>query len=79
MRSAGGLNLAPQQVDQLDTPESTYQATFDTVAGQWSDVLLPWHNFVPVKRATSDPDGERAATSHTLRGDSGGAAAAAAA
>lgn len=25
--------------------------------GQWHDVFLPWHNFVPVKRAQSDPDG----------------------
>jgi hypothetical protein len=33
------------------------QATFDTVDGQWHDVFLPWHNFVPVKRAQSDPDG----------------------
>ncbi|KAF5834423.1 complex I intermediate-associated protein 30-domain-containing protein [Dunaliella salina] len=44
-------------LEQVNTPESTYQATFDTVDGQWHDVLLPWHNFVPVKRAQSDPDG----------------------
>ncbi|KAG1657278.1 hypothetical protein FOA52_005472 [Chlamydomonas sp. UWO 241] len=43
--------------EQLASPESTYQATFDTVAGQWSDVRLPWHSFVPVKRAQSDPKG----------------------
>lgn len=43
--------------DQLDSPESTYQTTFDTVDGQWHEVTLPWHNFVPVKRAQSDPDG----------------------
>jgi len=44
-------------VDQLDSPESTYQTTFDTTEGQWEDVFLPWHNFVPVKRAQSDPEG----------------------
>lgn len=44
-------------LDQLDTPESTYQTSFDTVPGQWSDVYLPWHNFVSVKRAQSDPSG----------------------
>ncbi|KAG2439443.1 hypothetical protein HXX76_004799 [Chlamydomonas incerta] len=44
-------------IDQEDTPESTYQTTFDTVAGQWTDVYLPWHNFVAVQRAQSDPEG----------------------
>ncbi|KAG2445282.1 hypothetical protein HYH02_008749 [Chlamydomonas schloesseri] len=44
-------------IDQEDVPESTYQTTFDTVAGQWHDVYLPWHNFVSVKRAQSDPEG----------------------
>jgi hypothetical protein len=39
-------------------PESTYQATFDTdPSGDWTTVRLPWHNFVPVKRAQSDSDG----------------------
>ena len=47
------------QLDQEDTPESTYQATFDTSPeGDWTTVNLPWHNFVPVKRAQSDPAGE---------------------
>ena len=33
------------QADQADTPESTYQATFDTSPeGDWTTVLLPWHN-----------------------------------
>lgn len=50
----------PVQEDQLDQPESTYQTTIETVDGQWMDVYLPWHNFVPVKRAQSDPDGEGA-------------------
>lgn len=36
------LAHSPTQVEQLDTPESTYQTTFDTVAGQWSEVRLPW-------------------------------------
>jgi hypothetical protein len=46
------------QTDQEDTPESTYQATFDTCPdGDWTTVRLPWHNFVPVKRAQSDPKG----------------------
>jgi hypothetical protein len=46
------------QADQEDTPESTYQATFDTSPeGDWTTVRLPWHNFVPVKRAQSDPKG----------------------
>ncbi|MEW5303776.1 MAG: hypothetical protein WDW36_006435 [Sanguina aurantia] len=44
-------------VEQESQPESTYQTTFDTVAGSWSDVYLPWHNFVPVKRNQSDPEG----------------------
>eukprot|EP00775_Hariotina_reticulata_P006495 gene6495-6723_t len=44
--------------DQEDVPESTYQATFDTSPdGDWTTVRLPWHNFVPVKRAQSDPAG----------------------
>ncbi|EFJ53199.1 hypothetical protein VOLCADRAFT_102805 [Volvox carteri f. nagariensis] len=49
------LNI--KTIDQEDVPESTYQATFDTVSGQWADVYIPWHNFVPVKRAQSDPEG----------------------
>lgn len=39
------------QADQENSPESTYQAQFDTVAGEWATVRLPWHEFVPVKRA----------------------------
>ena len=42
------------QVDQENTPESTYQTTFDTVADAWVTVRLPWHNFVPVKQAQTD-------------------------
>lgn len=52
--------LCGLQTDQLDTPESTYQTTFDTVAGQWSDVYMPWHSFMPVTRAQWDPTGKRA-------------------
>ncbi|KAI8465804.1 MAG: complex I intermediate-associated protein 30-domain-containing protein [Monoraphidium minutum] len=45
--------------DQEDTPESTYQATFDTSEeGDWAAVHLPWSSFVSVKRAQSDPKGE---------------------
>jgi hypothetical protein len=39
------------QADQESTPESTYQAQFDTVDNEWTTVQLPWHEFVPVKRA----------------------------
>lgn len=50
--------LPRSQLDQEDTPESTYQATFDTSPdGDWTTVHLPWHDFVPVKRAQSDPKG----------------------
>lgn len=45
---------ALRQADQENTPESTYQAQFDTVAGEWSAVRLPWHEFVAVKRAQVD-------------------------
>eukprot|EP00879_Flechtneria_rotunda_P002013 GHRR01002190.1.p1 GENE.GHRR01002190.1~~GHRR01002190.1.p1 ORF type:complete len:439 (+),score=154.06 GHRR01002190.1:1582-2898(+) len=45
--------------DQEDVPESTYQTTFDTSSdGNWTTVRIPWHNFVPVTRAQSDPTGE---------------------
>ncbi|GBF93005.1 hypothetical protein Rsub_05616 [Raphidocelis subcapitata] len=53
------FKLNVKTADQEDTPESTYQATFDTAEdGDWSTVRLPWHTFVPVKRAQSDPQGE---------------------
>jgi len=38
-------------------PETAYQATFDTAAGDWTTVRIPWHEFVPVKRAKWDPQG----------------------
>lgn len=41
----------PAQADQESIPESTYQAQFDTVDSEWTTVSLPWHEFVPVKRA----------------------------
>ncbi|KAF8071307.1 IP5P13 [Scenedesmus sp. PABB004] len=45
--------------DQEAVPESTYQTTFETSPeGDWTTVRLPWHSFVPVKRAQSDPEGE---------------------
>ena len=49
------LNL---KTDDLNEPEDTYQATFDVPeSGEWGDVFIPWHEFVPVKRARSVPDG----------------------
>jgi uncharacterized protein YbjT (DUF2867 family) len=46
------LNL--KTADQESAPESTYQAQFDTVSDEWTTVQLPWHEFVPVKRAQVD-------------------------
>lgn len=40
--------------DQMNVPESTYQAQFDTVNGEWTTVYMPWHAFVPVTRAQYD-------------------------
>lgn len=40
--------------DQMNVPESTYQAQFDTVDGEWTTVYMPWHEFVPVTRAQYD-------------------------
>ena len=49
------LNL---KTEDLNEPEDTYQATFDVPeSGDWADVFIPWHEFVPVKRARSVPDG----------------------
>lgn len=47
------LNI--KTVDQENVPEDTYQATFDTVSGQWTDVFIPWRNFVLSKRAKTIP------------------------
>lgn len=41
------------QAEQL---VQAYQATFDTVAGDWTTVTLPWHEFVPVRMASWNPD-----------------------
>eukprot|EP00191_Tetraselmis_sp_GSL018_P017918 CAMPEP_0177587416 /NCGR_PEP_ID=MMETSP0419_2-20121207/5637_1 /TAXON_ID=582737 /ORGANISM="Tetraselmis sp., Strain GSL018" /LENGTH=629 /DNA_ID=CAMNT_0019077459 /DNA_START=24 /DNA_END=1913 /DNA_ORIENTATION=+ len=50
------LNLKTSE--QVDAPESTYQASFDTAEdGRWTTVLLPWHAFRCVKRAKFDPSG----------------------
>jgi len=43
--------LVAVQADQEDTPESTYQAQFDTLPGEWTTVRIPWREFVSVKRA----------------------------
>ena len=47
------LNI--KTVDQENVPEDTYQATFDTVSGQWTDVFIPWRNFVLSRRAKTVP------------------------
>ena len=46
------LNL--KTADQMDVPESTYQAQYDTVKDEWTTVYIPWHEFVPVARAQYD-------------------------
>lgn len=46
------MNL--KTAEQEESPESTYQAQFDTEDGVWTTVKLPWHKFVPVKRAQVD-------------------------
>ncbi len=46
------------KTDTFSEPEDTYQASFDIAAnGDWTTVFLPWHEFVPVKRARSLPGG----------------------
>ena len=46
------------KTDTFSEPEDTYQATIETLPqGDWSTVYLPWHEFVPVKRARSLPGG----------------------
>lgn len=40
--------------DQMNVPESTYQAQYDTIDGEWTTVYMPWHEFVPVTRAQYD-------------------------
>lgn len=40
--------------DQMNVPESTYQAQYDTVKDEWVTVYMPWHEFVPVTRAQYD-------------------------
>eukprot|EP00873_Tetraselmis_striata_P015836 jgi/Tetstr1/436100/TSEL_024948.t1 len=49
------LNLKTEE--QADVPESTYQACFNTLDGEWTTVRLPWHEFRCVKRASFDPAG----------------------
>ncbi|KAL4536080.1 hypothetical protein Ndes2437B_g05513 [Nannochloris sp. 'desiccata'] len=46
------------KTDTFSEPEDTYQGTFDVgVNGDWTTVFLPWHEFIPVKRARSLPGG----------------------
>jgi len=58
VRCASGqtFKLNIKTAAQEDVPESTYQALLDTdPGGEWRTVLLPWHAFVPTKRARFDP------------------------
>ncbi len=59
VRSDGGQTLKLNlKTDTFSEPEDTYQATFQTDPnGDWTTVYLPWHEFVPVKRARSVPGG----------------------
>ncbi|CAD7695637.1 unnamed protein product [Ostreobium quekettii] len=45
------LNLATAQSEG----GKTYQASFETVEGAWTEVKLPWHEFVPVDQAMYEP------------------------
>ena len=46
------LNIKTQS--QEEQPTAAYQASFDTVKGDWVTVRLPWHQFVPVNMAAYD-------------------------
>eukprot|EP00899_Mesostigma_viride_P022438 jgi/Mesvir1/3379/Mv05084-RA.2 len=48
------LNLKTAQLGA--EPEVAYQAAFDTVAGEWTEVMLPWSAFVAVRMATTLPN-----------------------
>lgn len=43
------------QKPQEDIPESTFQATFETLDNEWKDIEIPWHEFLPVKRSNYEP------------------------
>lgn len=46
------------KTDTFSEPEDTYQAAFDTADGEdWTSVFIPWHEFIPVKRAKTVPSG----------------------
>jgi uncharacterized protein YbjT (DUF2867 family) len=47
----------------IEAPEFTYQASFDTVRGQWVDVNIPFDRFRPVVRARVVEDGPPLETS----------------
>ncbi|GAQ80379.1 hypothetical protein KFL_000530070 [Klebsormidium nitens] len=47
----------------VEAPEFTYQASFDTVRGQWVDVSIPFDRFRPVVRARVVEDGPKLDTS----------------
>jgi uncharacterized protein YbjT (DUF2867 family) len=60
LRVRGGgrtLKLNIKTADFIE-PEDTYQASIETTEGNdYTEVFLPWHEFVPVKRARSVPNG----------------------
>lgn len=58
VRSDGRTLKLNIKTDTFSEPEDTYQATFETAeGGDWTNVFIPWHEFVPVKRARSVPNG----------------------
>jgi hypothetical protein len=57
VKGAGETLKLNIKTEDLNEPEDTYQATFDVPDGEWGDVFIPWHEFVPVKRAKSVADG----------------------
>jgi hypothetical protein len=50
------LLLTASALLQEDAPVKAYQASFDTVAGDWVSLSIPWHQFVPVNMAQYNPE-----------------------
>ena len=59
VKGAGQTLKLNIKTDDLNEPEDTYQATFDVPDGEWGTVFIPWHEFVPVKRAKTFPGGPK--------------------
>ena len=60
LRVKGGGKTLKLNVKTTDfsEPEDTFQATIETNEGEeFTDIFLPWHEFVPVKRAKTLPNG----------------------